>query len=190
MAYRPLFTKPEYNLHASSSTRSNHQEHDTPPTEVCGFTGVIFLPFFYWRFQRYILPRRGAVDFTATGAVRSDYWHRGMASRVVSRNPSQFPAIRFFPPDGVESGVAMTECEYSVGVAIPNQSVFQQLPPVFQQVKIGILIITVRISPWMPTFTYRWHFSGLDTSICNGGTRLSLSLLTVLLFVLPRWPAK
>ncbi|KAG5650303.1 hypothetical protein H0H81_012685 [Sphagnurus paluster] len=91
------------------------------------------------------VPRRGAVDLTASGKVKSDYWHRGLPSEVVSRNHSQFPGIRFFPSDGVGIGVAMSECEYTEGVAVPAQSVFQQLPPQMKHVKSGVLVITVCI---------------------------------------------
>jgi hypothetical protein len=84
------------------------------------------------------------VDLTGTGAVRSDYWHHGLTSEVVSRNHSQFPGIPFFPRDGVGAGVAMTECEYAVGIADPSQSVFQCLPPYFQHLKSGTFIISVK----------------------------------------------
>lgn len=114
---------PSFFLPASSSASNNYRE-DAPPTE---FPVVL---------------RRGAVDLNGTGDVRSDYWHRGLRTEVVSRNHSQFPGIHFFPKDGVGSGVAMTECEYCLGVAVPTQSIFQQLPSQFQQVKSGSLIIS------------------------------------------------
>jgi hypothetical protein len=100
-----------------------------------------------------VVLRRGAVDLTGTGQVKSDYWHRGLQSDVVSRNHSQFPGIRFFSEDGVGSGVAMTECEYSVGMASASQSVFEQLPPLFQQAKSGTFIISASTIP-LPVYVY------------------------------------
>lgn len=91
-----------------------------------------------------VVLRRGAVDLTGTGQVRSDYWHRGLESEVIFRNHLQFPGIRFFPKDGVGSGVAMTECEYSVGMASATHSVFEQLPLSLQQAKSGTFIISAR----------------------------------------------
>ncbi|GLB36831.1 hypothetical protein LshimejAT787_0311180 [Lyophyllum shimeji] len=88
------------------------------------------------------IPRRGAVDFTGAGKIKSDYWHRGLPSEVVSRNHSQFPAIRFHPSDGVGMGVAFTECEYTEGIAMPAQSVYSQLPAQMQHVRSGLLVIT------------------------------------------------
>jgi hypothetical protein len=85
-------------------------------------------------------------------------------SEVVTRNHSQFPGIRFYPKDGLGSGVAMTECEYAVGVAASSQSIFQQLPPQFQDVKSGTFIISVRIFFDVSTLTYRRRSSGLGTS--------------------------
>lgn len=98
-------------------------------------------------------PRRGAVDFTGTGKVKSDYWHKGMPSEVVSRNHSQFPGIYFFPFDGVGSGVALTECEYTEGIAVPTQSIFKYLPTNLQHIKSGQFVITVSLpSPlWLST---------------------------------------
>ncbi|RDB27403.1 hypothetical protein Hypma_004347 [Hypsizygus marmoreus] len=89
------------------------------------------------------VPRRNAVDWTGQpGGVRSDYWHKGLPSVVVSRNHSQFPGIRFFPADGVGSGIALTECEYTEGIAFPGQSIFEQLPARLQHIKAGNLVIT------------------------------------------------
>ncbi|KAG5633247.1 hypothetical protein DXG03_007949, partial [Asterophora parasitica] len=86
--------------------------------------------------------RRNAVDFTGARKVKSDYWHAGLPSEVVSRNHTQFPAVRFHPGDGVGIGVAMTECEYTEGIANPNQSVFAELPPRMHALKKGLLVIT------------------------------------------------
>lgn len=88
-------------------------------------------------------PRRGAVDFTAGGKVRSDYWHKNMPSEAVSRNHSQFPGIHFFPIDGVGAGVAMTECEYTEGIAMPAQSIFDHLPSHLRSIESGVFVITV-----------------------------------------------
>ncbi|KAG5644515.1 hypothetical protein DXG03_008257 [Asterophora parasitica] len=87
------------------------------------------------------IPRRNAVDFTA-GHIKSDYWHQGLASEVVSRNHSQFPAVRFYPIDGIGSGVAFTECEYTQGIAMPGQSIFTQLPSHLHGLKRGTFVIT------------------------------------------------
>ncbi|KAF8055618.1 hypothetical protein FPV67DRAFT_809209 [Lyophyllum atratum] len=86
--------------------------------------------------------RRGAIDFTGAGKIKSDYWHRGLPSEIISPNHTQFPAIRFHPSDGVGIGVAFTECEYSEGIAVPTQSVFSQLPSRMQHMKSGLLVIT------------------------------------------------
>ena len=94
------------------------------------------------------------MDFTGTGVIRSDYWHHGLTSEVVSRNHAQFPGICFFPIDGVGAGVAMTECEYAVGVADPSQSVFQRLPPYFQHIKSGTFVISVKNNSFGGWYVY------------------------------------
>lgn len=89
-------------------------------------------------------PRRGAVDFNAAGVIRSDYWHRGMPSQIVTRNFDQLPGLRFFPVDGVNVGVALSECEYTQGMVAPRDSIFKYFPPHMQHLKTGVMVITVR----------------------------------------------
>ena len=88
-------------------------------------------------------PRRGAVDLTAVNQVRTDHWHRGLPSQVVSRNHDQFPAITFCPSDGVGSGVALTECDFAQGIAAPAESIFTRLPASLQNITSGVFLITV-----------------------------------------------
>ncbi|KAF9463176.1 hypothetical protein BDZ94DRAFT_1193384 [Collybia nuda] len=76
------------------------------------------------------------------GGVRSDHWHRGKQLQAVSRNYSSYPSIHFFPADGVGSGVALTECEYTEGIAMAGRSAKESLPREFQEIESGFLIIT------------------------------------------------
>lgn len=86
--------------------------------------------------------------------VRSDHWHRGKQLETVSRNSVQYPGIHFFPSDGVGSGVALTECEYTEGIAMAGKSAMELLPREFQGIKTGFLIITVSISCLALCFLY------------------------------------
>jgi len=121
--------------------------------------------------QRTTRPRRGAVDLTAAGLVRSDHWHRGLPSQVVSRNHSQFPAIAFFPSDGVGSGVALTVCEYAQGVAAPAQSILSRLPASLQNLTSGIFLITVCSRTFHSELSdaHERSSSGQDINISTGG---------------------
>ena len=117
-------------------------------------------------------PRRGAVDLTAVSQVRADYWHRGLPFQVVSRNHDQFPAITFFPSDGVGSGVALTECDYPQGIAAPAQSILTRLPASLQNITSGVFLITVCSVFHSKLSKAHKQSSGQDINISNGGKEL------------------
>jgi len=63
---------------------------------------------------------------------KTDSWHCGKASEVVSRNVNNAPALHFFPGDGIGVGVALTECMRPFpkqGVVNSHASILTVLPP-------------------------------------------------------------
>lgn len=87
--------------------------------------------------------RRDAVDYTGK-IMRSDHWHRDQPFKIVSRNSEENPGIRFFTNDGIGSGVALTECEYTDGILHPGASAMDCIPAKFyERMKTGFLVIDV-----------------------------------------------